>query len=95
MGDDHSTPSIKRIHSSRFPDSIPAMELTPAHTEKTKGEPISADGRLETTANHAHENPMNKNPLQGDILQEHTNIKKVIDLHNALLIEKKCVWIMS
>ena len=52
------------------------MELTPAHTEKTKGEPLSADGRLETTANHAHENPMNKNPLQGDILQEHTNMKK-------------------
>ena len=52
------------------------MELTPAYTEETKGEPISADGRLETTANHAHENPMNKNPLQGDILQEHTKMKK-------------------
>ena len=52
------------------------MELTPAYTEETKGEPISADGRLETTANHAHENPMNENPLQGDILQGHTNIKK-------------------
>eukprot|EP00944_MAST-04C_sp_MAST-4C-sp1_P013083 g13083.t1 len=52
------------------------MELTPAYIEKTNGESLSADGRPETTANHAHENPMNEIPLQGDILQRHTNTTK-------------------